>query len=319
MNRVLRARVEKPVAEILAGTLPAAGHVLSLQPVVRELVARGHTVRWYTSDRYAAQVEKTGARLEPMSSDLDMFAGPLDELYPERAQLKALNRMTWDLKHRFMGPSAAQADELGLLHARVPADVLLCDPGFGAIRMLGQRTAVPWVSVGSAPLTLPSRDTAPFGSGLPPSSSALGRPVTRHCGSPSTPSSCGTWRRTATACAARQDSPRPGTTSWVPAKPQLMHHPTPQLPPPERQLLNDRQRERLAALDQYRERTGQVVVPRQHGEVLHGDPADVRTPGAVAEVSARLGVWVSNTKSRRRKLSGRQLALPAALGWEWAK
>ncbi|WP_326594613.1 helicase associated domain-containing protein [Streptomyces sp. NBC_01803] len=84
-------------------------------------------------------------------------------------------------------------------------------------------------------------------------------------------------------------------------------------------MLNDRQRERLAALDQYRERTGQVVVPRQHGEVLHGDPADVRTPGAVAEVSARLGVWVSNTKSRRRKLSGRQLALPAALGWEWAK
>jgi hypothetical protein len=60
-------------------------------------------------------------------------------------------------------------------HEWVPADVLLCDLGWGAIRILSERTAVPWVSVGSAPLTLPSRDTAPFGSGLPPSSSPLGR------------------------------------------------------------------------------------------------------------------------------------------------
>ncbi|MCL7430336.1 nucleotide disphospho-sugar-binding domain-containing protein [Streptomyces sp. YS415] len=163
------------MAEILVGTLPAAGHVLSLQPVVRELVARGHSVRWYTSDRYAADVEKTGARLEPMSSGLDMFAGPLNELYPERAQLKALNRMKWDLKHLFMGPSAAQAGELGRLHGHTHADVLLCDPGFGAIRMLSERVGVPWVSVGSAPLMLPSRDTAPFGSGLPPSSTSMGR------------------------------------------------------------------------------------------------------------------------------------------------
>ncbi len=75
----------------------------------------------------------------------------------------------------------------------------------------------------------------------------------------------------------------------------------------------------VAALEQYRERTGQVVVPRQHVEVLHPDPADAQPDGAVGEVSIRLGVWVSNTKVRRAKLSGQQLALLAALGLEWAK
>ncbi|MFI2351789.1 glycosyltransferase [Streptomyces sp. NPDC019443] len=163
------------MAEILTGTLPATGHVVSLQPVVRELVSRGHTVRWYTSERYADEVETTGAQLEPMSPHLDMFAGPLDELYPERVELTALRRVKWDLKHLFMNPTAGQAEELRLLHERRAADVLLCDPGFGAARMLSELGGPPWVSVGSTPLTLPSRDTAPFGSGLPPSSSKAGR------------------------------------------------------------------------------------------------------------------------------------------------
>ncbi|RKN03099.1 DEAD/DEAH box helicase [Streptomyces radicis] len=75
----------------------------------------------------------------------------------------------------------------------------------------------------------------------------------------------------------------------------------------------------LAALQQYRERTGQVVVPRQHVEILHARMADAQTPGAVAEVPVKLGVWISNTKARRGKLSDQQLAWLAALGLEWAK
>jgi MGT family glycosyltransferase len=148
---------------------------MPLQPVVRELVSRGHTVRWYTSARFADQVEAAGAQLEPMSPQLDKFAGPLDELYPERARLKALKRVKWDLKHLFMAPAEGQAAELRRLHERQAADVLLCDPGFGAARLLSEQGGTPWVSVGSTPLTLPSRDTAPFGSGLPPSSTAAGR------------------------------------------------------------------------------------------------------------------------------------------------
>ncbi|MBA6439939.1 DEAD/DEAH box helicase [Streptomyces sp. GMR22] len=62
----------------------------------------------------------------------------------------------------------------------------------------------------------------------------------------------------------------------------------------------------VAALAQYRARTGSVKVPRAHVEQL-GDGAEVR-----------LGVWIMNQKSRRAKLTADKLAALAALGLEWA-
>ncbi|WP_407077010.1 helicase associated domain-containing protein [Streptomyces sp. ODS05-4] len=53
-------------------------------------------------------------------------------------------------------------------------------------------------------------------------------------------------------------------------------------------------------------RTGSVTVPRQHVERLE-DGTEVR-----------LGVWLTNTKTRRAKLSAERLAALAALGLAWA-
>jgi superfamily II DNA or RNA helicase len=62
----------------------------------------------------------------------------------------------------------------------------------------------------------------------------------------------------------------------------------------------------VAALAQYRARTGSVKVPRAHVELLE-DGAEVR-----------LRVWIMNQKSRRAKLTTDKLAALAALGLEWA-
>ncbi|WP_127469685.1 DEAD/DEAH box helicase [Streptomyces sp. B27] len=63
----------------------------------------------------------------------------------------------------------------------------------------------------------------------------------------------------------------------------------------------------IAALAQYVEREGKVVVPRAHVEELpDGTPV-------------KLGVWVSNTRSRRAGLSPEQRAQLAALGVKWAE
>ncbi|MFC8795027.1 DEAD/DEAH box helicase [Streptomyces cinereoruber] len=62
----------------------------------------------------------------------------------------------------------------------------------------------------------------------------------------------------------------------------------------------------VAALAQYKARTGSVTVPRGHVEQLEG------------EVEVKLGVFLSNTKSRRAKLTTDKLAALASLGLEWA-
>ncbi|MFE2728923.1 Helicase associated domain protein [Kitasatospora sp. NPDC059327] len=62
----------------------------------------------------------------------------------------------------------------------------------------------------------------------------------------------------------------------------------------------------VAALRQYAEREARVVVPRGHVEAL-ADGSEVK-----------LGVWLSNTKSRRERLDEAQLAELAGLGVGWA-
>ncbi|MFV2118834.1 Helicase associated domain protein [Streptomyces sp. Act-28] len=63
----------------------------------------------------------------------------------------------------------------------------------------------------------------------------------------------------------------------------------------------------VAALERYKTRTGSVKVARGHVERLE-DGTEVR-----------LGVWLSNVKSRRAKLHADQLATLAALGLDWAR
>ncbi|MFH9821502.1 hypothetical protein [Streptomyces sp. NPDC017230] len=63
----------------------------------------------------------------------------------------------------------------------------------------------------------------------------------------------------------------------------------------------------MAALAQYKARTGSLTVSRGHVERLE-DGTEVR-----------LGVFLSNSKSRRAGLDTDKLAALAALGLEWAE
>ncbi|MCX5269980.1 DEAD/DEAH box helicase [Streptomyces sp. NBC_00199] len=69
----------------------------------------------------------------------------------------------------------------------------------------------------------------------------------------------------------------------------------------------------LTALAQWIEREGaHRPVPRGHSEPITVD-------GETEPVAVKLGVWISNTKSRRDKLTADQQAALAALGVPWAK
>ncbi|OKJ46885.1 hypothetical protein AMK27_39555 [Streptomyces sp. CB02009] len=68
----------------------------------------------------------------------------------------------------------------------------------------------------------------------------------------------------------------------------------------------------LAALAQWVEREGDRPVPR-------GAVVEIEVDGQTEAVPVRLGVWVSNTKSRRDRLDADQLDALAKLGMDWAK
>jgi len=165
------------MARFLLATIPLVGHVAPMIRVAQSLVNAGHDVRWYTGKRFQARVEATGAHFVPMEKGFDYS---LDENVPlelgnQREALKGLAQLKFDLKIFFIKAAIAYAQDLLSILQRFPADVMLADSFFIAIAWVHEAGGPPWAQLGISVLSLPSKDVAPFGLGLPPRHSILGR------------------------------------------------------------------------------------------------------------------------------------------------
>lgn len=166
------------MASLLIAAVPIHGHVAPLLTVARHFVARGDRVRFLTGARFAGAVAETGAEHVPLPAEADFDDRvDLNQRFPRRARLSGAAAIAFDVMELFTRPQRAQHDAVMRLHAQERADALLVDPAFaGAALVLGHpRGARPAVVMcGVLPLSLASRDTAPFGMGLRPLPGPLG-------------------------------------------------------------------------------------------------------------------------------------------------
>jgi MGT family glycosyltransferase len=164
------------MTRFLIAAHPAAGHVGPLVPLASELLARGHAVAWYTGSRYRDKVEATGARYLPYVHARDVDSADLDAEFPGRAETKGLARFRHDIREIFIAAVPGQVADLEEHLRSAPADVLIAEPVMAAAaRVIEQRQGIPWATCNISTLAMRSADTAPFGLGLKPSTSALGR------------------------------------------------------------------------------------------------------------------------------------------------
>jgi MGT family glycosyltransferase len=163
------------MARILFTTIPITGHVRPGLPVARELVSAGHDVLWYTGKRFERWVSRTGAGFTacaavPGADDPDVDL--LESMDGQRSGLSGFRRIIREL---FVEPVPAYAAELGPLIDEFRPDVVVADHCFLAGPMLARMRGLGSVVYVVGPLAVSSVDTAPSGTGLAPSSSALGR------------------------------------------------------------------------------------------------------------------------------------------------
>ncbi len=163
--------------EILIAALSPIGHIGPLLNVARGLVDRGDRVTVLSGADRADQIRAVGATPAtlPPQGDLDLA---LLESDSGREETSGIRRLNFDVVRLFVAPMPHQAKALSELLAQKRFDVILADYGFFGVLpfVLGQRSARPPVLLYSTtPLMLSSRDTAPAGLGLPPSTSAFGR------------------------------------------------------------------------------------------------------------------------------------------------
>lgn len=169
------------MTNILVASTPVYGHFAPMLSIARELVAGGHALTFLTGEQYRPAVEGIGARFVPLTGSASYDPAATEEPYPERSALPAgFPRLEFDMIHFFIDPIRDQYESIVRIIAdRDEETVVVQDAWFLGtwpfkLGVAGPRPKAV-VSIGISPPPLTSIDTAPFGPGLPPDSSAAGR------------------------------------------------------------------------------------------------------------------------------------------------
>lgn len=167
--------MKKQPMRILIGTTPQAGHVNPLTTLAQALLRAGHEVLWYTGRSFEAKITALGATFFPFEQALELNADSIETLFPERANYKGLAQLKFDLRKLFIDNLEGQAADLLAICQDSKPDLLLADLGLLGAAVPKYRLHLPLVMCNISVLPLSSPNTAPFGFGLAPSDSMVGR------------------------------------------------------------------------------------------------------------------------------------------------
>lgn len=152
--------------------MPAVGHIGPMTSVARHLVHRGWRVRMLTGREFEPAVTATGAAFLPLPDR----TGP--RRWERGVAPTGVAAMNDGLTTAFFDPAPAAWDALRSAVESEPTDAVLHETTF--LAACGLQSIAPAerpvsVMCGIVPLGISSRDTAPFGLGLPPMPGPIGR------------------------------------------------------------------------------------------------------------------------------------------------
>ena len=163
------------MARFLFASMPSAGHTNPLKPIARALAARG-TPSTGTPD---CACDTGSSRPVPRSCRctrrLDQHGETFNDDHPGRAGApgspgsSGTSSTCSSTPSRARSPSCTRSSPGSATTRSSPTWASSAPSAFHEL------TGAPWVSVGISPLPVPSRDTAPFGTALPPSAPFAGR------------------------------------------------------------------------------------------------------------------------------------------------
>jgi len=156
------------MARFLINISPYPGHIAPSTPIVRKLIERGHEVVWITGRQYREKVKATGARFHPLPKQSDPNGMEVYDFYPELRELKGLAQIKFWIKHVCLDACSRDIEAIDTILRGFPADVLVGDPMAFALAFRSQMGGPPNACISLLPLSLPSRDTAPWGLGFLP-------------------------------------------------------------------------------------------------------------------------------------------------------
>jgi len=161
------------MARMLVATVPLTGHVQPMLVLVRALIERGHEIRWYAGRKFAPAIEATRATFEPMRTAHDWDDANIEAALPALRGKRGLARVKAQLREMFIAPMGDQLRDLQAITDAFAPEVVIADSAHLGASLLPETRDIAWAGLGISALVIPSVDTAPFGSALPPGTSRL--------------------------------------------------------------------------------------------------------------------------------------------------
>lgn len=166
------------MSSILLCSAPLTGHVVPMLAVGKALIEQGHTVSILTGRKFAKRANMTGVEHIALPLECDFDEHDMEYAFPGRSRRPGPLRSRFDLEKIFVASMSAQYSAVARILDSSSIDAVAAENLFmGLIPLLSRPTGSrpPVFSVCTSPLMCTSIDTAPFGPGLPPSNTYIGR------------------------------------------------------------------------------------------------------------------------------------------------
>lgn len=161
--------------KILVSCAMADGHVNPFLPVVSHLINEGHEVVWICGRAYRQKIEATGAKFVPMPLEFDPNGQPIYEFKPELKKLKGIAQIKFYIKTWCYDAVKPTMEIIHDIRKEFEPDLYLSDPMVYAPYLAAEKLNRPSMNLQVLSLSLSSKDHGPFGTGIGPADSILGK------------------------------------------------------------------------------------------------------------------------------------------------
>lgn len=156
------------MSRVLVYTSPARGHLFPMMALVLELKARGHDVAVRTLAADVDLVRAQGVACEAVDARVEAIAGDDWEAKNPRAALRSAVRM-------FTRRARHDAPDLKSAISQEQPDAVVVDVNSWGAMTEAEAWRGPWAALFPYPMPVDSVDAPPFGPGLRPARTVLGR------------------------------------------------------------------------------------------------------------------------------------------------
>ena len=166
------------MSTILLCATPNYGHVAPMVEIGRSLVERGHSVSMVTGSRFVDAVVSAGMTHIPLRGLANFDDRDHASFLPDRDLYRGIAQAQYDIQTIFVKTIPSQSEVVLEAVASTHPEAILVDAAFvGVAALLFDETTPrpPILAVGVLPLSQSSRDVAPYGLGMQPSRTMVGR------------------------------------------------------------------------------------------------------------------------------------------------